>query len=178
MSKLKMRDVEMFKDWMSGMSMEKVAEKYELSVPMIYKIKKRDNWNDLKAQIRDKMYQSMLEDLKSFSVELTQALKKDFMIIQKKLNDETPQPLTPEERSHIRLLMDRVLKENRLSDGKPTEVTNTSGEVVHRIILPPGAKRFGIIPPPANVKVIESEVKPDNTSPESLSLEDVIDDNS
>lgn len=169
----KTRDLEMFKLWMQGTSCATLAHTFNLSVNSVYKIRKRDRWEKLRQEFNERVYMRQALRLKALTVRLVDAVEKDFNIIIKKLSGETPVALTPEERTHIRMTLDRLLKENRLSDGKPTDIGETTGVVEHRIKLPPGVKRFGVIPPGDNVKQIESTEEQQTKDAAKVTIDDL-----
>ena len=145
--------VQMFKDWILGATYGEIAKKYDIKYDLVYYLSKRYKWNALRAQLRARQYARALDDAKDIVVSAQRILKTDLDKISEDVSI-TGRMLTHEERQHIRSLSDRMLKEARLEDGKPTDITDNVNPQV-QIILPEGAKRFGLIPPNEKVIVVE-----------------------
>lgn len=163
------RNVLMFKDWINGLSHEKIADKYKLHVQSVHKIASDNNWTDLKKKTMDKMFSVAVNEVKSMAYTITLALKRDMQkIVHTAIKED--RVLSEAERAHFRTLLDRFFKEARLDEGKPTDITG--GTQVHRVqlVLPPGVKRFGIIPPDPRVTYVE---KTEEKKSDMMSIDDI-----
>lgn len=154
------RDVNMFKAWILGKSFEELAEEYKISKTSVAVVSKKYNWRGLKKELRMRQFSAALDKIRDMTITIQTALEQD---IQKIVADaaNSNRMLTKEERDHLRAMYDRTLKEIRLDEGKPTEI-NAGGPLQVEIVLPPGAKRFGVLPPDPKGKTIEvskTEVK-------------------
>ncbi len=149
----KARDLEMFKLWMQGASCESMAKQYGLKVAAVWRIKRRDCWEKLRKELINRFYSKFAMKLKGFTVRVSDVMDKDFVRLEEKVN--RGEALDKDERRYLTRLADILFKENRLTDGKPTEIGNAGGVVKHEIKLPPGVRRFGVIPADSNVKPIE-----------------------
>lgn len=145
--------IQMFKDWILGATYGEVAEKYGVKYHLVHYLSKRYKWNEIRAELRARQYSRALDEVKDIVVSTQRILKSDLNKINEDINI-TGRMLTHEERQHIRSLQDRMLREARLDDGKPTDIVNNTQPQI-QIVLPEGANRFGLIPPDQNVKVIE-----------------------
>jgi hypothetical protein len=151
----RLRNVEMFKDYFKGMKRQELADKYGISIQRVDFIKKRDKWEKIAQKLRDKAYSAMAHEFKDLLGKVALALKKDWeRVVRKVVSDDTV-TLSADERTHGRMLLDYLVKASRLADDKPTEISGTSGVVTHRVLLPEGVKRYGVIPPDSNVQQIE-----------------------
>lgn len=164
------RNIEMFKDYFKGMRISEISVKYGLSRQRVDTIKRRDKWESVSQEIQDRAYAKLSYEWKDFLGKVTLSLKKDWERVMKKLITEE-NTLTPDERTHGRMLLDHLVKASRLADDKPTEIAATSGVVEHRVLLPEGVKRFGVIPPNSNVNQVEHK-ESDKDKPK-LTPEDV-----
>jgi len=161
------RDKQMFVDWMNGMTQPEIAKKYEISPSNVTKVARKYNWRDKRRQINQREFSDVINDLQGIATKTSHILKGDVIRIVKKFNS-SDEPLTGEERAHLRALLDRILKELRLEDGKPTEISNEPVQIV----LPAGVKDFGVIPTTGRtVKVIETEEI--NEDKEDFDIDDV-----
>lgn len=149
------RNVEMFKAWLDGETLVGVAKRFAISHRQACHIKKKDQWDKIKKELYERFYAKVGMKLKAFTARLMFVVEKDFEHLEKKVKENLP--LTKDERMHYYRLLDRVLQENRLSDGKPTDISGTTGVVEHSIKLPPGVRRFGVIPADPRVKAVEHE---------------------
>ena len=145
--------IQMFKDWILGATYGEIAKKYDVKYSLVYYLSKRYKWNAMRAELRARQYARALDDVKDIVINAQRIIKTDLGKIDEDINI-TGRMLTHEERQHIRSLLDRMLKEARLEDGKPTDITDNINPQV-QIILPEGAKRFGLIPPDQSVIVSE-----------------------
>lgn len=152
------RDINMFKGWVMGKTYDQLAEENNLSRQTVWTISKKYNWRNLRNDLRTRRFKKTQESMVDFTVWTHDALEAD---ARKAVQDaiDAKRPLSKEERDHLFRMYDRLLKEIRLEDGKPTDIG--TGAVQVEIVLPPGAKRFGIVPPDPKVKVIEM-TKTDN----------------
>lgn len=173
-AKDKERDVLMFTDWYTGMRVQDIAEKYNMSIKRVELIRRDRNWKKLAAKVAEKSYTELGNRWKKLSGKLTQILEKDVGRMLKDV-EETERQLTHEERQYIRQLLENLNKISRLQEGLPTENVGSTGVVEHRVLLPPGVERFGLIPPPNNVKFVESEVIDGKAESDEITLDDVED---
>lgn len=167
------RNTEMFKEWFKGKPISKIAEEYGLSRQRVDAIKKRDKWAQVAEELQNRAYSALSYEWKEFVGSITMALKTDWNRAVNRLLKSDDASLTPDERTHGRLLLDHLVKSSRLADDKPTSIQSTEGVVTHRVLLPAGVKRWGVIPPDAKVEQIEAkEVEKEKPK---LSLSDVED---
>lgn len=162
------RNVAMFKEWITtGKTYGQLATQFGLTVDGVDYIAKKNNWKVLRQKAIDRAFSTAVMEVKSMALTMTLALKRDMeMIIADSIKEK--RQLKEVERSHFRTLLDRFFKEARLDEGKPTEITTGTQKV--ELVLPPGVKRFGIIPPDPRVTLIESTVEEKSNT---LSLDDV-----
>lgn len=153
------RDLSMFSDWLLGKTFTELSEKYNIDRSTVAVISKRYGWKKLKNELKHRQYKKAMLRMKESAIRIQSLLDED---LTRMVDDvrEKKRPLTTDERAHLRSLQDRILKEIRLEDGQPTEI-ESGGPRQLEIILPPGAKRFGVMPPGPNVKLIESDKKQD-----------------
>lgn len=169
------RDVEMFKDYFKGLRMTQIAVKYGISRQRVDKIKRRDKWNKMAEEIRDRAYAALSYEWKDFAGKVTSTLKKDWERILRRLSENPDAELSDKERAHGRHLLEHLTKATKMADDKPTEVTSTDGVVTHRVLLPAGVKRWGIIPPGAKVEQVEHQEEKKGAAKVSVSDVDVTD---
>jgi hypothetical protein len=150
------RDTQMFKDHVAGLTHAQLAVKYEMSERNVAEISSIYRWRDLRQELAQRALAAAMDDVKSITVTAVKALKRDIQLIAERAVKKKRQ-LTKEERDHMRAMLDRMWKEIRLEDGKPTDSAETTLEV--RLRLPPGATGFGLIPPDPRVKFVESKVE-------------------
>jgi hypothetical protein len=148
------RNVAMFKDWIGGMTYESLGEKYGLTLDGVFAISKKQNWKTLKAQLIEKRLAAAGQEVKGMVVTILTALKRDMQMIVDAAVREN-RMLTDDERDHFTKLYEKFMKESRLDDGKPTEISDETRRV--ELVLPPGVKRFGVIPPDPRVNLVESK---------------------
>lgn len=154
------RDIAMFKSWLLGKSYAKLGKEYKLSSEQVYNISKKYNWPELRKELRHRQFNAAIDRIRDMTVFIQDALDAD---IRKLVNNAIKEKrgLNSEERGHLRAMYDRTLKEIRLDEGKPTDIG--TGSVQVEIVLPVGAKRFGIMPPDPKVKLVEAD-KVDNST--------------
>lgn len=161
------RNADMFFDWINGMSKDAIAEKYQMHVQNVYRISTANKWDSRRSKLIEKMHVSAMQDLKAMVYSFTQALKRDAEMIIESAKKEN-RYLTGPERDHIAKLQDRYLKETRLDEGKPTEITNETRKVI--LVLPEGVDDFGVIPPDPRVTLERGK-----NEEKELEIEDDID---
>lgn len=147
------RDTAMFKDWIAGVTHKALAEKYGMTDDNVQAISKKYNWKQLRKDLATRAYSKAIDRIRDMTVKMAGLLDDDIDKIAAEVAKKK-RMLTPEERAHFRSLQDRLLKENRLEDGKPTDTIG--GTVKTELVLPPGVKAFGIIPPAAGVTMTEA----------------------
>lgn len=162
------RNLSMLKEWLSGKTYQAISKKYGLTLQAVFDVAKKDNWKGLRRELRNRQFNQALERIRDMTMDVQDALHEDINRLLKDVEDKK-RLLTKEERDHLRSMYDRSLKEVRLDEGKPTEISSGPSRV--EIVLPAGAKRFGLIPPnPKTVTLIEAspeEAKIDVDSIES-----------
>lgn len=165
------RNLAMFKEWVLGVSGAEIAARYGISAGAVTKIKQKEKWPAKLKELRELQFAEFGQALKGVTVKSMAALNKDLDRIIDKLNKNASNQLTDSERTHLRQLVEFASKGARVEDGKPTDIEEKRGVVEHHILLPPGVKQWGVIPPADNVKFIES--KPKEAPKESI--KDIID---
>lgn len=161
------RNVAMFRDWITGTTKTDLAIRYDVNINTVLKVSKENNWDALKKKAIDRMLGAAVQEVKGMAYMMTLALKRDMEIIIKQAVQEN-RTLSGAERDHFAKLLDRFMKEARLDDGKPTEISSDTKRV--ELVLPPGVKRFGIIPPDPRVHLVESKVE---EKKQTIGLDDV-----
>lgn len=151
------RNKAMLIDWLqNGLTYQEIADKYGLSKQYVYEISRRHKWMKMRKQLAEREYALALNKLTTMPLKVTNILEEDLRRIARKL-EKSQDPLTEHERTHLRGLLDRVLKEKRLEDGKPTG-DEATGVARVELVLPEGVKDFGVVPSQGHtVKVIEAE---------------------
>jgi hypothetical protein len=167
------RDVAMFKDWLMGKSYDFLGEAYKMSRTNVGLIAKKYNWKALKKELRSRQFNATIDRIRDMTVTIQNLLEQDAKRIVEDVTKEK-RMLTKSEREHLRSMYDRVLKEIRLDEGKPTELggNGSSGKFEVELRLPPGVKSFGIIPPDPRVKMIETQ---DQEKKPTVDLDDIED---
>lgn len=166
------RDIMLFKEWFSGATLTSLASKYGISRQRIGKIRRRDEWDKINAELRDREYKGLAPLVKSMYAKMIRALGTDMDRLIEKL--EKNEPFTAEERKHFLSFTDQLAKSIRLDDGKPTEISSNSNVVTHRILLPPGRSNYGVIPPGPGVVLIPHEEQKKDKTPR-LAVDDLVD---
>lgn len=165
------RDTAMFKDWIGGMKLDAIGEKYEMSYENVRRIATKYNWKALRRELVERSFTQMMEDMTAFSADILSAFYTDFKMIMEECKKEK-RKLTGDERGHLRSLWDRMLKEKRLDEGKPTEVG--MGPVQVELVLPNGVQHVGVIPvPKSNITAVQK--KPEDVVPK-LDLDSIEED--
>lgn len=155
----KAREAAMFADWYAGMTQTEIAAKYGIASTQVYRTKVRCKWDAAAARILERAQSKTVTHWKKLSVALTDVLMKDTARLQATLSESNTRQLSHDERQHVRALLENINKMTRLEDSKPTEIADHSGVVEHRVILPPQATRWGVIPPADNVKQVADKEK-------------------
>ncbi len=153
----KERDTAMFLDWYQGLSQSDIARKYGVTRSRIKAIKKSRNWEKSVSRIVDAQYEKVGHVWKKLSLSITSIIEQDINRLAKTMKDNPQSSLLPEDRTHLRLMLDSLNKITRLVEDKPTDIIANSGVVEHRVILHPQATHWGVIPPPDDVKVVKAE---------------------
>lgn len=141
----KQRDIDMFEEWVSGTTFKKLAEKYGMTEDNVNRISGLYSWGIRKQQILTARYNKMQRALKAEAVKVSTILGID---AQKLLEDVVSKErnLDPDERTHLRAYFDRILKEIRLEDGRPTgdETNVVVGTAVTLKVAPEMADAFAM----------------------------------
>ena len=148
------RDTAMFVYHVEGHTYNEVAAKFNMSEINVKRVAKRYDWAAGKKEYAHRLYSTAMTGLKRAASIVMRALERDAELLHADAVKGARQ-LTKEERSHFLAYMDRVLKEVRLEDGKPTE--HTTGVMTVEVQLPPGVKHYGLVPPNKNVKYVKAE---------------------
>jgi predicted DNA-binding protein YlxM (UPF0122 family) len=169
------RDMKMFEDhYVHGLTYDELAAKYEITRDGVYYTAKVYNWKGLMKEANERQFAQMLHSLDRFAFRATNLLNRDLERLIEKFNKN--EALTSEERTHVRAMIDRILKERRLEQGKPTEISTGPAEI--NIRLPKGVKHFGVIPTVGrSVKMIETDESEPDEEKRTLDL-DLVDFNS
>jgi len=163
------RKIEMFKLWLSGSTYTEIGKKYGITGQAVAQIAMKNGWKKLRTEFKERQFRQAIEKAKDITIFLQDALEADArrLVADAVSNNRA---LYKEERDHLRALYDRLLKELRLEAGKPTDIS-PSGVTQVEIRLPPGAKRFGVIPPdPKRVTLVE---KPKSQEEDKINLDDL-----
>ena len=144
-----------FKLYCEGKKLSAIAEQYGVKVGAIYWLSQHEKWKEKRKKMikrgveryGDHVTEAMLKCIRILNMEISSLLQRADSGIR----------LQEEDRKFIADTFAKLSKERRLEDGTPTENLNTSGTIEHRIILPPGAKRFGVFPPGPNTTLLEEK---------------------
>ncbi len=144
------KELNMYKDYLRHTPIEDMAIKYEMSCENIYKIARKNDWKKKRLKAKEKAYRKLDIKFKEQIVDIADFVHKDLMMLVQKCTKEKRQ-MDKEERTYVLNLFEKLVKENRLSEGKPTEITDGNQVIRHEVILPTGVEYFGVIPPASNV---------------------------
>lgn len=160
------KELEMYKDYLRYTPIEEMAVKYKMSPENIYKISRTKKWKEKRQSIKEEQYKSLDKRYKAQIVNLFKFIENDLIRLMQRCSRENRE-MTKEERKHALTAFEVIVKESRLTEGRPTEITDGNHTVRHEVILPPGVKRFGVIPPARNVTQVDAkEVKEEPKTPE------------
>ncbi len=144
-----LRNIAMFKKWVQGIPMEKIAEEFGMSVQMIRHISSQSQWAKARKALYAKQYSSAIDTLQPIVSDLIGALSDDFKRLNKKRTEKPDTLLDKDERKHIMEMTQQFIKEIRLEAGKPTDINTGVRQI--RYILPEGVKRFGVTHASGNI---------------------------
>ena len=147
------RDRNMFVAWIKGSTMTQLATDFNMSFDNVRRIAKKYNWKQLAKEYARRALAASMTDATNMAALVVKTLMRDYQKLAQACLDENRQ-MTKEERDHSRGIIDRVWKELRLEDGKPTENT---GVLSVELRLPKGVTGFGIFPPDERVKYVEAK---------------------
>lgn len=165
-------ELQMYKDYLRAtMTMDELAAKYGMSASNLYVIAKANKWKDKRRKAKERAYSNLDEKYKNLIVDLVSFIDRDAKLLMQKCLKENRE-MTMQERSYMISLFEKYTKEQKLTDGKPTEITGGTSVVRHEVILPPGAKRFGVMPPDARVTEVEYKVIEQKKSEEPVPEDD------
>lgn len=150
------RDIEMLTMWLRGATYAECGKKFGMSSPGVWAVSKRDNWDKVKEEIRSRKFAEVIDTFKDTISYGLQALKEDMDLMITQAH-KRKRVLTKDERMHLRQMIEMLLHETRLEDGKPTE--HMTSTVEHTLRLPPGVKHGFIIPPEASMKILPPKEK-------------------
>lgn len=160
------REFKMYKDYLRHMPIEDMAVKYDMSVDNIYKIARRNDWKKKRLKAKEKAYRQLDIKYKEQIVDIMEFVQRDLMKLIQKCTKENREMTMPE-RGYTLSLYEKLVKESRLNEGKPTEITDGNQVIRHEVVLPPGVEHFGVIPPAANViQVSASQAPSESETPE------------
>jgi hypothetical protein len=154
------RDKLMLLDWVQNrLSFQELADKYGVTKGTVIAISKKYDWKRIRKQLIEREFAHALHGVFRLGARVMVAADKHWDQIDRKL--AKGEELGEKELTHMRFLIDRLLKERRLEDGKPTGDEPAGGVHEVRIILPDGKKEddFGVIPGVGHgVKIVEAEI--------------------
>lgn len=149
-------ELNMFAEYLKGKNATELAEMFKCDVKQVYELARTNKWRQRKVKSKESAYKKLLYSYKQQVVEIVKVLEKDLSKIHKEVLDYHRE-MTKDERAYHLAVYDRFIKEIRLSENKPTEITEGSSVVEHKVVLPPGTLGYGVIPPPKNVTLAEQE---------------------
>lgn len=165
-SALKLAELEMYKDYLRYVPVEKIAIKYAMSAEGVYKIAQKNQWKKKRLKAKELAYKNLDKKYRQQIVDIVKFVQHDYMLLMQKCLTEKRE-MTMQERGYVLSLLEKLTKENRLNEGKPTDITEGNHLVRHEVLLPAGVRRFGVIPPGPNVTQVEAAVvKPVEPTPE------------
>jgi hypothetical protein len=155
--------LEMFKDWMDGLTHEQIAAKRGMKVRNVKYVADRYKWHVVRDQIKDRRFEEFQRDIKHTIPTIAAILDRDSKRLIKDV-ETTDRLLTTDERRHLRDLLDRLMKEVRLEEGQPTGDGSTGPSVnigKVQIVAPPEmAAAFAMFTKNSNAEiVVDAEVK-------------------
>ncbi len=113
------KHLEWFEFYCTASSLQEVADKFGIKLMKVKNTMFKEQWAARKADLVLTRYNEQLKALKGSVVRITEILDRDTIAILKDV-EKTGRLLTHEERQHLRAREDRLMKEVRLEDGKPT----------------------------------------------------------
>lgn len=167
-------ELQMYKDYLQHISVDVIASRYGLTADGVYKIAKKNDWKKKRLKAKELAYKNLDKKYKEQIVDIVRFVQNDLTLLMQKCSTEKRE-MTMSERGYMLSLLEKFTKERRLNDGKPTDITDSNHVVRHEVILPKGVRRFGVIPPAANVIQVESqEIKLEETKGD-IDIEDLQD---
>lgn len=147
--------LEVFKTYCSGGTLADAAEKHGQSLRMVQKWSAKYGWAELRLEVYEKQYKHAMSKQKGLAARLQKILEQDIEAMIKRA-EEDKRPLNADERQHLRQLHDRILKEVRLQDDKPTD--NHGGPQQVTLVIGGGEANRNLFPPSmGGAKVIDVE---------------------
>lgn len=161
-SKGKKRALAMFKMHLEGKSYQEIADAFGVSKTIVGRSAIKYNWKARVVEYYQRIYDEVVTTgAKKLGAKVMSILEWQVAQIAKKTQQEN-YSMAAEDMRELRQLFDLLLKENRLTDNKPTE--SFGGVVTHRIILPEGVKHFGVDPPgPGVIEVGHEDAEKQDT---------------
>lgn len=168
------RSAAMFKMHLKGKTHKEIAEFFDVSETIVAREAMKYKWKKLTGEFYQKAYDTVISaGAKKVATHIMDLIAHQVKLLRKKIEENPAFEIPVEQLRELRQLAEMLIKENRLTDNKPTD--NISGVVETRIILPPGVKAFGVDPPGPGVK--ELEYKPEEKKKtDSLDLSQILDD--
>lgn len=170
--KKKERAIAMFKMHMQGKSYDEIGKEHGVSKTVVWRVAKKYDWEKLQTAYWQRTYEKVVNSgAKQVASKIMGLIKHHVNGLQKKVADDPNYTLSIDDVRELRQLLDALLKENRLNDGKPTEAIG--GTVRHVVELPPGVKHYGVDPPGPNVIEIEGKTADEKANDDTIDPEDL-----
>jgi hypothetical protein len=159
------RELDMYQDYLRYTPVEEIARKYGMSPEGVYKVSQRNEWKAKRAKAKEQAYKNLDKKYRQQLVDIVKFIEHDYRLLMQKCLREGRE-MSKEERQYVLKLLENLTKENRLNEGRPTDITDNSGIIRHEILLPKGVRRFGVIPPPPNVVQVEASKQDEDKDPD------------
>lgn len=169
--------LEMFRDWVTdNLSFAQLAEKYGVNRSTVYRYSQIYKWRDNRNKLAQKSFDHAVTRMVTATSSMMSAIIDDFNKMEDRRRKRPDQSFDPKERAHIMAMLDRFMKEHRLEQGQPTELSTGQTPTVN-LVLPPGVTNFGLVPvPESNIKTVASQPKAEQAPEVSLDLTELEDD--
>lgn len=165
------RDFEMFKDYMSGFTLEKLAEKYELSKSGVYKVYVKHKWKSKKQRLYEVEFKKFKHARIKHIKVLADIMLHDIEIVAKFQKENPHSKLDKDTLNFLHKFYETLTKQVTLDEGKPTEIVDGAQVIRHEVVIPQGAK-WGVLPPPSNVTLIEKKTQEEVNKDEEIEEQD------
>lgn len=154
------RNTQMFQDYTLGMTQALIAEKYKMSIDNVRHIAMKNNWPKLIKEMSMRGHERAMTDVRFVVSKTTRLMRLNSTRIEREMDKDQDRTLTKDEASFVLTANDRALKEARLEDNKPTEISGGPQPIT--VVLPAGVRRFGVMPPAKGITLVNAE--PEDTT--------------
>lgn len=160
----------MFLMYCKNNTLRQIALEYCCNYQYLRQISSEQKWSEMRETFRKKQYAMAIQSMQSSISDVLKTLIEDYKLLDKDRIGQMRQ-LDKDERKHLIDVLDRMLKETRLEDGKPTEIPGGVTQI--ELIMPREAERHGVYPVGTKIKYTEDiEVKPEDKLISTVDPED------